>query len=73
MLCLSRKRGQEIVIVVPPSSEPQTIRVCVVGFVNDKVRIGFDANEKVVIHRKEVADAIAAETKVTNSKENLND
>ena len=62
MLCLSRQRGESIVITVPASGVPQTVEVMVTEVVNsNKVRLGFTANPEVIIHRKEVAEAIARE------------
>jgi carbon storage regulator CsrA len=62
MLVLSRQSGEAILITVPASHWPQTIEVMVSQVVHaNKVRIGFTANPEVIIHRKEVAEAIARE------------
>ena len=59
MLVLSRTLGEEVVIFVPPSSGPQEIRVMLVEIRGNKIRLGFTADKSVVIHRKEIHDAIA--------------
>lgn len=61
MLVLSRKKNEETVITVPPSTEPRTIVVTPIGLRTDKVRLGFNAPSEVAIHRREVHDAIRAE------------
>lgn len=61
MLVLSRKKGQQTIITVPPSSEPQQIVVTTVDIRGDKVREGFEAADEVTIHRREVQEAIDRE------------
>lgn len=61
MLVLSRQRDEEIVIEVPPSSTPTTVRVTVVDVKGEKVRLGIDAPKEVPVHRKEVYNAIQRE------------
>ena len=56
MLVLSRRRSQEILI-------GNDIRIMIVEIRGDKVRIGIDAPLHVAVHRKEVAEAIAAKAK----------
>lgn len=56
MLVLSRKVGEEIII-------GNGIKIMVVEVRGDKVRIGIDAPRDVSVHRKEVLEAIAAETR----------
>lgn len=51
MLVLSRRPGETIEI-------GETIKIMVNHVAGDKVRIAIDAPDNVVIHRKEVADAI---------------
>jgi len=51
---LSRKKGESIVI------DDGKIVLTVVDVRGDKVRIGISAPPSVVVHRQEVADAIAA-------------
>ena len=55
MLVLSRKTNEETVIITPSGDE---IRVTVVELRGDKVRIGFGADRKFTIQRREVLDAI---------------
>lgn len=64
MLVLSRKEHERVFIKVPPSSVEQTIEVSVVSFRGDKVRIGFEADRRVIVHRQEVHEAIAKEQTV---------
>lgn len=54
MLVLSRKIDEEILI-------GDDIRVVVIEVRGDKVRLGVAAPKDIPVHRKEVADAIAAE------------
>lgn len=54
MLVLSRKKNESIVIHVGD----EIITVMVVDIRGDKCRLGFEASKTVVIHRKEVWDAI---------------
>lgn len=62
MLVLSRKTTEVVVIRVPPSTVEQVIEVCVVEirYHNSKVRLGFEADKSVTIHREEVEVKIAA-------------
>ena len=53
MLVLSRKKNEEIII-------GGNIRVVVVEIRGDKVRLGIEAPRDVSVHRKEIAEAIAA-------------
>ena len=53
MLVLSRKLSEEIII-------GGIVRVMVIEIRGDKVRLGIDAPKEVTVHRKEVAEAIAA-------------
>lgn len=61
MLVLSRKKSERIVITVPPSGVAQTVEVLVIEIRGDKVRLGAHADRSVIIHRKEVQDAISNE------------
>lgn len=58
MLVLSRKKGEGIVIKVPPSKEEQVVNIAVVEIRGDKVRLGVDAQREVSVHRDEVQRAI---------------
>ncbi len=66
MLVLTRMPDETVVIEVP-GEEP--IYVTVVRVSGDKVRLGFDADKKVAIHRKEVYKAIQKE-KARNKEQN---
>lgn len=55
MLVLSRKRNEFIEI------DDGKIRIVVVEIRGDKVRLGIDAPKEVVVHRREVAEAIRRE------------
>lgn len=63
MLLLARKVNEEIILTVPPSTDTRTIRLVVIELriKQEIVRLGFDADESIVIHRKEVQDLIEAE------------
>ena len=54
MLCLSRKKSEWVEIT---HGEIQ-VNVVVVAIQDDKVRLGFEAPDDVVIHRREVAEDI---------------
>ena len=56
MLVLSRKKHEEIVIVIGNG-----ITITIVDIRGDKVRIGIKADENVAVHRKEIYDRILAE------------
>lgn len=51
VLVLSRKKNEAVVIA-------RGIRVCIVEIRADKVRLGFDADKSVEIHREEVLNEI---------------
>lgn len=55
MLVLSRKRDEEIVIQTPSG---EIITLLLVEIRGEKVRLGFTAEQKIKVHRKEVYDAI---------------
>jgi len=61
MLVLSRRVGEEILI-------GKDIRLMVVEVRGDKVRIGLDVPRDITVHRKEVAEAIAAEKRLRDSE-----
>lgn len=54
MLCLSRKRGEKIVI-------GNGITLTVMEVRGDRVKLGIEAPRDVEVHRKEVADQIASQ------------
>lgn len=51
MLVLSRRKHEEIVLVLPDGTP---LRVLVVDIRGEKVRIGIEAPKSVVVHRKEI-------------------
>lgn len=61
MLVLSRKNNEEIII-------GENIRVVVVEIRGEKVKLGIVAPRDVSVHRKEIAEAIAA-AKVESGRE----
>lgn len=54
MLILARKRNQSVFIDVPPSSEPRRIEVVCIELKDGRTRLGFVADEDVVIIRDEL-------------------
>lgn len=62
MLVLSRREDQSIVLRVPPSAYETEISVTIASIRGDKCRLAFTADRSVVIHRKEIMDAIDTET-----------
>ena len=58
MLVLSRHKDEELVI--NPGQWDEVV-IIVVEIRGDKVRLGIQAPEEVVVHRREVADRIARE------------
>ena len=65
MLVLSRIVNEKIIITAPDGT---LITLMVVEVRGDKVRIGVDAPRNWVVHRKEVADAIAAYQRLIDSR-----
>lgn len=64
MLVLSRFRDERIVIIPegwPEGADP--ITVCIVDVRGDKVRLGVEAPNSVMVHREEVYNAILRERK----------
>lgn len=55
MLVLSRKRNEEIVLRVKGEV---VATITVVDIRGDKTRIGVESGDEVIIHRKEVDDAV---------------
>ena len=55
MLVLSRKREEKVIIFIEGH---QPVEVTVVEIRGDKVRLGFQGEKEIVIHRAEVARAI---------------
>jgi carbon storage regulator len=65
MLVLSRSRDEEVVLY--DKETKQTIRVIVADIRGDKVRLGFNADKRYEIHRREVWEAMQAEGKTTRT------
>jgi carbon storage regulator len=65
MLVLSRLAGEQIYIDLEDGRRITIMMVEIRGF---KSRIGIDAPRTVVVHRKEIADAIAAEKRAADSQ-----
>ena len=61
MLVLSRRIDEGITITVPPSQHSQTISVKVIEIRGYKVRIGFEAEKSVIIHRDEIQRVVDVE------------
>ena len=59
MLVLSRQRDEVVVILDPATNK--RVRVTVIDIRGDKVRLGFEADRSIQIHREEVMDAIERE------------
>ncbi len=54
MLVLSRRKGEKLVITVPPSSTPQQIEVVYLS--KDRGKLGVEAPPEVKVRRGEVKD-----------------
>ena len=61
MLVLSRHRNQSIVI-------GDNIVITVVDIRGDKVRLGIDAPQSILVHRQEVYEAIQRENRLNQEK-----
>lgn len=62
MLCITREREEDTIITTP---EGRTIIVKILDIRgNQKVRVGFTADPAVVIHRREVHEAIQREQEI---------
>jgi carbon storage regulator len=60
MLILSRKNRESVVVGGTDGSEP-TLKVTVLAIRGGTVRLGFDGNANVPVHRSEVWERIRAE------------
>jgi carbon storage regulator len=60
MLVLTRK-AQEVVIVGAPETSQPLLTITVLDIVGDKVRLGFQADASVPVHRWEVWQRIQAD------------
>jgi carbon storage regulator len=68
MLILARKK-QESVMVGGASSVDQVVKVTVLDIRGSTVRLGFEADANVAVHRHEVWERIRAENEATHSPE----
>ena len=67
MLILSRKNGEAVVIGGSEGLD-RTIKVTVVEIKKGRVRLAFDADAAVPVHRLEVWKRICGETKLADSR-----
>jgi len=58
MLVIQRLPGEDTIITVPPSDKVTTIRHSTVRVDGQKVKHGWEAPEEVLVHRREVHEAI---------------
>jgi carbon storage regulator CsrA len=63
MLVLSRNDEEEIIITIPPSKRERRIVVTTIKPYFGQVRLGFDAEKDVIIHRKEIQEKIEEKKK----------
>ena len=68
MLILARKR-QESVVVGGSSSTEQMLKVTVIDITGSTVRLGFEADKSVAVHRHEVWERIRAENEAPLSQQ----
>ena len=59
MLVLSRKSRESVVVGGPGAPEP-SLKVTVLAIKDDRVRLGFEADGGIPIHRREVWERIRA-------------
>ena len=67
MLVLSRK-SQESVVVCGANDSEQLLRVTVLDICGERVRLGFEADASVPVHRSEVWERIRAADKTDRIK-----
>jgi carbon storage regulator len=58
VLILQRKKDQDVVIELETG---ELIEVMVTNIRDDKVKLGFTASEKIIVHRREIYEAIQRE------------
>lgn len=73
VLVLSRKIDEQVVIWIPPSTKMRVVRLMVTDLVTfegraTKCRLGFVADADIIIHRQEIADAIAADKRLNDGE-----
>lgn len=61
MLVLSRK-SQESIVIGGNDAFARLLKITVLGIVGGKVRLGFEVDADIPVHRKEIWDRIQAET-----------
>lgn len=64
MLVLARK-NQESIVVGHADSRNQLLRITVIEIKGRAVRLGFEADAEIAVHREEVWQRIRAETQTT--------
>jgi len=64
MLVITRREGEEV-IIGDPSAPLGIVRIATIK--GDRVRIAFEFPREVAVHRREVAEQIAASEKEGNS------
>ena len=67
MLILSRKKNQDI-FIKPPGGPEIKITVIQIDYAQNRVRLGFEADKSVVIHRGEVVARIAEKLAVAEDR-----
>jgi carbon storage regulator len=70
MLVLARKK-QQSVVVGGASNVEKMLKVTVLEICGGTVRLGFEADKSVAVHRHEVWERIRAENEVTGDKVTL--
>lgn len=68
MLVLSRQRDETLLAILPDGTE---IEITVVDIRGDKVRLGVNAPKEIVVHRKEVWEAIKRENRAAAQVKSL--
>lgn len=63
MLVLTRKVDECIIV----GEGPLAVMIKIIDVRGDKVRVGIEADSSIPIHRKEIADAIAAENQKSDA------
>lgn len=65
MLCLNRYEGENVIITTP---EGRVIRVCFVRQVGRHIRLGFEADRDVTVHREEIQRCVDANANTNTFK-----
>ena len=64
MLVITRREGEEVIIIGNPSAPLGIVRIAAIK--GDRVRLAFEFPREIVVHRREVADQISAAEKDGN-------